>query len=249
MRIITIMLGTLFSAVGIYLVANGGLTFSSVAFIVGLVFTVGGIVECLSYGSYRGQKTTNSWILVDGTSTFMLGVLILLNKLSAEGVAPMVLGLWILYSGIRNFVHAWEQIELHEKGFLDHLLIGLVNIVLGLYAFFDQDLLNLSSITLVGIYMLAGGLNIMHVGATIVIRKPEFLKTKEERLAEAAAKREEAHEAAVEAIRVFKETRAALKLIEETPKEVLDPTEAPRPGSPEALALAEKAQNDAASEA
>ena len=44
MRIITIMMGTLFSVTGIYLIANGGLTFMSVAFIVGLMFAVAGVI-------------------------------------------------------------------------------------------------------------------------------------------------------------------------------------------------------------
>lgn len=137
----------------------------------------------------------------------------------------------ILFSGIRNFVRAWEKIDVRGDGFYDHLIIGFVNIVLGLYAFFDQDLFDFSTITLVGIYMLSGGVNIAHVGATIKIRKPEFLKTKEEKLEEAAAKAAEAHQAAKEAIRFAKETKAELKVIEQTPAEEMDRTLAPKPGT------------------
>jgi len=161
----------------------------------------------------------------------MLGVLILMNKLSAEAAVPLVLGLWILFSGIRSFVHAWEKIDVRGEGFYNTLIIGLVNIILGLYAFFDQDLFDLSTVTLVGIYMITGGINIANVGATIKIRKPEFLKTKEEKMEDAAAKAEEAHQAAKEAIKFAKETRAELRVIRETPAEELDMTLAPKPGT------------------
>ncbi|MBR5488617.1 MAG: DUF308 domain-containing protein [Firmicutes bacterium] len=231
MRIITMLTGVLFSATGIFLVANGGLTFMSMAFIVGLVFAVAGVVECLSYSGYRGEDEVKSWIMIDGTCTFMLGALILMNKLSAEAAVPLVLGLWILFSGIRNFVHAWEKIDVRGEGFYNLLVIGLVNIILGLYAFFDQDLFDLSTVTLVGIYMITGGINIANVGATIKIRKPDFLKTKEEKMEEAAAKAEEAHQAAKEAIKFAKETRAELRVICETPAEELDLTLAPKPGT------------------
>lgn len=244
MRIITIMMGTLFSVTGIYLIANGGLTFLSVAFIVGLMFAVAGVVECLSYSGYRGEDEAKSWILIDGTCTFMLGVLILMNKLAAEAAVPLVLGLWILFSGIRNFVKAWEKIEVRGERFYDHLLIGFVNIVLGLYAFFDQDLFNFSTVTLVGIYMLSGGINIAHVGATIKIRKPDFLKTKEEKLEEAAAKAAEAHQAAKEAIRFAKETKAELKVIEQTPAEEMDRTLAPKPGTETPAETAESQESE-----
>ena len=239
MRIITMLTGVLFSATGIFLVANGGLTFMSMAFIVGLVFAVAGVIECLSYSGYRGEDEVKSWIMIDGTCTFMLGALILMNKLSAEAAVPLVLGLWILFSGIRNFVHAWEKIDDRGEGFYNLLVIGLVNIILGLYAFFDQDLFDLSTVTLVGIYMITGGINIANVGATIKIRKPDFLKTKEEKMEEAAAKAAEAHLAAKEAIKFAKETRAELRVISETPAEVLDPTLAPKPGTEEEETITE----------
>lgn len=242
MRSITMLMGALFSVTGIYLIANSGLTFMSVAFVVGLMFAVAGIIECLSYSGYRGNDDeVKSWILIDGTCTFMLGVLILMNKLAAEAAVPLVLGLWILFSGIRNFVHAWEKIEARGDGFYDQLLIGLLNIVLGLYAFFDQELFDMSTIGLVGLYMVAGGVNIAHVGATIKILKPDFLKTKEEKMEEAAAKAAEAHLAAKEAIKFAKETRAELRVISETPAEELDPTLLPKPGTekPEEDSLAE----------
>ncbi|MCI8608608.1 MAG: hypothetical protein HFE73_03095 [Firmicutes bacterium] len=231
MRIITMTMGALFTITGIYLVANGGLMFMSVAFIVGLVFVVAGIVECLSYSSYRGEDEVKSWILIDGTSTFMLGVLILMNKLSADVAVPLVLGVWILFSGIRNFVHAWERWDKRDAGFYDHLFIGLLNIVLGLYAFFDADLFDFSTLTLVGVYMIAGGVSIINVGATIVILKPDFIKTKEERLEDAAAKAAEAHQAAKEAIKIAKEAKAELRVVTETPAEMIDPTLAPKPGT------------------
>ncbi|MBR4409763.1 MAG: hypothetical protein IKT31_00440, partial [Firmicutes bacterium] len=73
-----------------------------------------------------------------------------------------------------------------------------------------------------------------NVGATIKIRKPDFLKTKEEKMEEAAAKAEEAHQAAKEAIKFAKETRAELRVICETPAEELDLTLAPKPGTEKA---------------
>ena len=81
MRILTMLTGILFLGAGIYLVANEGVTFLSVAFIVGLMFVIAGVVECLSYSSYRGDNVERSWILNDGTTTFVLGVLILLLAL------------------------------------------------------------------------------------------------------------------------------------------------------------------------
>ncbi|MGN0734194.1 MAG: HdeD family acid-resistance protein [Anaerovoracaceae bacterium] len=233
MRILTMLTGLLFIGAGVFLVANEGVTFLSVAFVAGVMFVIAGIVECLSYSSYRGDNEERSWILNDGTTTFVLGVLILLNKISADAVVPMILGLWVLITGIRNFVHAWEHVEERGNAFYDHLIIGLLNIIFGLYVFFDSEIFNLASVTLIGLCVIVQGINIIHVGATIRTVKPKFIKTKEEMLEEAAAKFEEAHANAKEAIKAAKAAQAELKSVERTPEELLDPTLAPKPGRTE----------------
>lgn len=231
MRILTMLTGILFMGAGIFLVANEGVTFLSVAFIVGWMFVIAGVVECLSYNSYRGDNVERSWILNDGLTTFVLGGLILLNKISADAVVPMILGLWVLIAGIRNFVHAWEHIEERGNAFYDHLIIGLLNIVFGIYVFFDGEIFNLASITMIGLCIIVQGINILHIGATIRIIKPKFIQTKEEMLEEAAAKFEEAHANAKEAIKAAKAAQAELKSVEETPEEMLDLALAPKPGT------------------
>lgn len=231
MRILTMLTGILFMGAGIFLVANEGVTFLSVAFIVGWMFVIAGVVECLSYNSYRGDNVERSWILNDGLTTFVLGGLILLNKISADAVVPMILGLWVLIAGIRNFVHAWEHIEERGNAFYDHLIIGLLNIVFGIYVFFDGEIFNLASITMIGLCIIVQGINILHIGATIRIIKPKFIQTKEEMLEEAAAKFEEAHANAKEAIKAAKVAQAELKSVEETPEEMLDLALAPKPGT------------------
>jgi len=241
-RILTMLTGILFIATGVFLVANEGVTFLSVAFIVGLVFVIAGIVECLSYSSYRGDNEERTWILNDGTTTFVLGVLILLNKISADAVVPMVLALWVLITGIRNFVRAWEHVDDRSTNFWDHLLIGILNLVFGLYVFFDGEIFNLASITMIGLCIIVQGVNIVHIGATIIIQKPKFIRTKWEMVEEATAKFEEAHSVAIEAIKAAKEAQEELKTVRNTPEELLDPTLAPMPGSEEAAALAAEAE-------
>ncbi len=229
MRVLTMLTGALFIGVGGYLVGNAGVTFLSVAFIVGLIFLVAGIVEVLSYSSYRGDNEERSWILTDGLTTFILGFLIIDNKISADIVVTTLLGLWVMSAGIRNMVHAWEHIETRTNNFYDHLIVGMVNIIFGFYVFFNPDFFNFATITVIGLCIIVQGMNIFHIGATIRIIKPNFIKTKEEKLAEAAAKAEEAHAAAKEAIKAAKEAKAELKTVEATPEEELDLTLAPKP--------------------
>ena len=96
-----------------------------------------------------------------------------------------------------------------------------------------SDILNLQTMMMVGLCVVVQGINILHVGSTIIIQKPDFLKTKAEKLEAAAAKAAEAHVAAKEAIKAVKEAKAEVRVIEATPEEVLDITVAPKPGTGE----------------
>ncbi len=234
--------GALFMGAGIYLIAHGGITFMSVAFVIGILFVIGGIAECLAYSNYRGDEDDRTWILIDGMTTFLLGGLILLNKLSADAVIPLVLGLWVITTGVRNFVTAWESMDRRDKAFYDHLAIGLLNLIAGIYVFFDTDIFNLATITMVGLCIVVQGFNIFHIGAMITILKPDLLKTKEEMLQDATSKAEEAKAAAKEAIKAAKEAKAEVRNIEATPEELLDATLTPKPGTDEAKALEESLQ-------
>ena len=92
MRTLTVISGLLFVAGGGYFIAKEGITFLSVAFAVGILFMVGGIIECLSHSAYRGDGEDRTWVLIDGLTTFALGALIILDKISADIVVPQVLG-------------------------------------------------------------------------------------------------------------------------------------------------------------
>jgi len=230
MRILTILSGFLMVAAGVFLVANEGITFLSVAFIVGIIFVVCGIVECLSYNSYRGDDIQEkTWILIDGMTTFILGCLVLMGKLSADAVVPMVLGLWVLVTGIRNFIRAWERMSVKNLTFYEHLIIGALNLIFGIYVFFDRDIFNLAAITMIGLCLIVQGLNLMLVGGTIVLQKPDFAKTKSEKMEELQANLEEAHLKAKEAIALAKAAKYELKEMEAMPEEEFDKSLAPMP--------------------
>lgn len=233
MRIVTILIGILFIIGGAVLICFHGLTFMSVAFLIGIAFILAGIVEMLSYGSYRGDDEDKGWVLIDGLTIFALGIIIITDMIAADNVVTMVFGLWVLIGGFRNIVRAWEHRHDRHRFFYDHLSVGVLNTLAGLYVFFDQEILNLPALTLIGICIIVQGFNICHMGTSIIIVKPDFIKTKEEKLQEAALRAEEAHQAAKEAIQAAKEAQKELKVVISTPEEKLDVTLVPKPEASE----------------
>lgn len=243
MRTLNMIMGGLFILGGFFMIFKGGVTFLSVAFVVGLLLILAGAVECLSYKSYRGVEEDNKWVLIDGFVMFILGILIISNRISADASVPLVLGLWVLTIGVRNLVRAWEKIDDKSNFFYGHGIIGLVNLFVGLYMFFNDSLLAASVASLVGICLITQGTNLIMVASTIVVMKHEKIMTKEELLTKAVEEAGAAHEAAKEAIKMAKEAKANVRVIEETPEEELDLMLAPKPGEATSTAEGEQEAN------
>lgn len=236
MRSLNMIIGILFVGIGILMIAGlNGVTFLSVAFLLGLLFMIAGALGCLSYRSQREDSLDKTWILVDGLTTFGLGFLIITNRLAADVAVPLVLGLWVMITGLRNMIRALEKIDVKDSYFYGHLSIGVINLIAGIYMFFNNDLLQLPTGVLVGICVITHGLNILMVGATVLVVKSGFIMNKEEMIEAASVKVEEAHEAAKQAIAELKEAKANVAIIEETPEELLDAAMAPKPTAEEAV--------------
>ena len=113
--------------------------------------------------------------------------------------------------------------------FYDHLIVGILNLLVGFYVFFDADIFHLTTITLIGLCVVVQGINLCNVGLTIRILKPDIIKTKEEMLSDAAKKARDAQLAAREALEAAKAAQTEFREVALTPAEVIDKTLAPKP--------------------
>ena len=98
MRILTIISGILMVLTGAFCLMNPGQTFLSLAFVVGLIMVLNGLIHALAYFIGRGlhnRGDNNGWILTDALLTLLLGILILCNQLVADTAIPLVFGMWM----------------------------------------------------------------------------------------------------------------------------------------------------------
>lgn len=236
MRLVTTTMGMLILIGGVFLITQEGLLFTQIVFPLGAIFIIVGIIECLSYKSYRGDEEEKSWVLIDGATTLSLGFIIFMNQITLEIVASKVFGLWVLIIGIRNFVRSIEhsrkakEMEVDKPtGYYNHLVIGVLNFGVGLYSFFNPVLFNFHTMVLVGVCLIVEGINIVNVGISIVLRKIKFIQTKAERVTEAEDRAKKAHMKAKKALRDAERAKDELKLVSSIPEEFLDLTLRARP--------------------
>ena len=202
MRTLTIISGILMFMTGVFCFVNSGQTFLAMAFIVGLVMVINGLIHTSAYLLGRGlnNRDNNGWILADALITLLLGILVLCNQLVADTSIPMVFGMWVLVSGILR-IEAATHINKEKKltNFRTTTATGILAVIVGLFGFINPLVTWLSTVILLGMFMVVQGINIIELGIHMPHEKKSYVK-------------------------IYKRKRTAVKITpeEETPEKVAE---------------------------
>ncbi|MGX8773699.1 MAG: HdeD family acid-resistance protein [Bacillota bacterium] len=168
MRILTLAGGVLMVLTGAFCFINPGQTFMTMAFVIGSVMVINGLIHALGFLLARssfGIGDNNGWILIDAVLTLLLGILILCNQLTVDIAIPMIFGMWVLVTGLLRF-EASTRINRQKKpaNFRAALITGVVTIIVGLFGFINPLITYVSVIVLLGIFMVVQGANSIELG-------------------------------------------------------------------------------------
>ncbi|HUM56436.1 MAG TPA: DUF308 domain-containing protein [Bacillota bacterium] len=167
MRVLIIVSGGILVLTGVFCFANPGASFLAVAFVLGIVMVLDGVIQTSGYlyGRSGSKQDNNGWIMVDAAITFILGILVLSNQLVAEIAVNGVFGMWALTSGVQRVVTA-TNIDREEKKKNHYWAMGtgIICVVAGVYAFLDYLLLGIGTVILLGIIFLLQGVSTFELG-------------------------------------------------------------------------------------
>ena len=180
MRILTIISGILLVLTGAFCLMNPGQTFLSLAFVVGLIMVLNGLIHALAYFIGRGlhnRGDNNGWILTDALLTLLLGILILCNQLVADTAIPLVFGMWMLVAGILR-IEASTHIDKERKrsNFRTTMITGILTVLVGLFGFINPLVQWMTTAVLLGIFLVMQGVNVIELGIHMPHEKKSYVK-------------------------------------------------------------------------
>ena len=180
MRVITLTGGFLMVATGAFCFINPGQTFMTMAFVIGSVMVINGVIHALGFLLARGSfgiGDNNGWILIDAILTLLLGILILCNQLTVDMAIPMIFGMWVLVSGLLRF-EAATRINRQKKpgNFKAAFITGVVTILVGLIGFINPFVTYVSIIITLGIFLVVQGINSIELGINMPHKVKEDAK-------------------------------------------------------------------------
>lgn len=161
-RVLWIIAGVLLMIAGIYCLCNPDVGLLTLSIYLGLAMLVSGIVDIVIFAKCNRDMVGAGWFLADGILTVLLSLFLLFNRGFTLLSLPFIFSVWLLFSGINQFVNSFELQRLGVKGWGWLTALGVLLTIVGFFSISDPiaDLVTLS--------FLAGFLLICEGVATIV---------------------------------------------------------------------------------
>lgn len=186
MKIFTIIMGILLILGGISCVFMPGITFLSIAWILGICFLVMGVNICIAYFHERKKEESSIWDLVSGGLTILFGVLLLTNvyaKFLTEAMIIYGFVFWLLATGGMRIAASIQLKRAGVKYWIWMFLVGALTIIIGVYALFHPGVTARALGYLIGIVVIIQGINLLSFGLSMkVLDKQSPMPSNEERL-------------------------------------------------------------------
>ena len=156
-RVLWIVAGVLLIIVGIYCLFNPDVGLLSLSLYIGSAMLISGIIDIVIFAKWNGKMFGTGWFLADGILTVLLALFLLFNQAFTMLSLPFIFGMWLLFSGINQFVNSFELQSFGVRGWGWLTALGILLAVVGFFSLFGP-IANLFALSiLVGILLICEG--------------------------------------------------------------------------------------------
>ena len=136
-RILWIIVGVLLIIAGIYCLCNPDVGLLSLSLYLGIVLLISGIIDIVIFAKCNQYMIGAGWFLADGILTVLLSLFLLFNQAFTLLSLPFIFSMWLLFSGINQFVNSFELQNLGVRGWGWLTALGVLMAVAGFFSLFN----------------------------------------------------------------------------------------------------------------
>ncbi len=164
MRVLTIISGVIVILTGLWCVANQGVAFAALAFILGSVMVINGIIGATAFVKMKNRPEGMGWALSDALMGIVLGCIVLSNQLATDLMIIMFFGMWMLFSGCNRIVGSLTLRKQENISWSWTMGLGVISTLAGIYSFLNSNFAGITLGILIGIFFLIQGTNVLTFG-------------------------------------------------------------------------------------
>ncbi len=160
-RILWIIAGVLLIIAGILCLFNPGTALVTLSLYLGIAMLVSGIIDIVIFAKGSSHIAGAGWILADGILTVIMSLFLLFDQAFAILSLTFIFGMWLIFSGISQFVHSFELKRFGVRGWGWFTAIGILLTLAGFFSFMDPVAELFALGVMVGIMFLCQGIAII----------------------------------------------------------------------------------------
>ncbi len=164
MKVISIILGILLIMAGIFMVMTPGITYTSMSWMIGCLLILAGANGFVQYFSADKTAKKPVWELIFGILSLILGGIVLINPMTGllvELALTYAFDFWLILGGITRVGHAFTMRKNKERNWGWSIAMGILSVVVGVYALFHIGTLALAIGMMVGVAVMMSGFNLI----------------------------------------------------------------------------------------
>lgn len=132
----SIVTSMIFAIIGILFISNPDGTFQFAATVLGIIFIAFGAFKILNYFRDRGNTDFYNYDLIYGLVSAVAGIIIIINSSALQTIFRLIIGIWIIYSGIMRAVLATKLQAVKSDAWLPVLIIAILIMLCGIFLTF-----------------------------------------------------------------------------------------------------------------
>ena len=177
-KVLSIILGILMIASGLYCLTVPALTFLGIGgYVVGAAMLLDAISRIHAWWQYRKTGDADGWMLAGGILSCIVGLVLIVNdvaKLQWAAFVVYMVGIWILIRGIITIIRAFRARKFHKtyetsfigKNWWIRAIIGVLMCVFGIMSLWHPDLTMATIGTFIALGIIVAGCETITIALT-----------------------------------------------------------------------------------
>lgn len=150
--LISIVSSLVFFLLGMILVLKPDIVIAVITYVLGGIFILVGLIKIAIYFVNRKEMEIYSYEMIFGICMIAIGIFTITCSATIEALFRIVIGIWIMYSGIIRFVASIRLKNVDVKIWPILLIIAIIMILSGIYVFITKGSLIISLGAIMMIY-------------------------------------------------------------------------------------------------
>ncbi len=130
-----------FAILGIILIWQKDAIMSMIAYILGAVFILLGIIKVVNYLQTKSKSDLYNYELVYGIMAVIIGIVIMVYSSTISKIFGIIIGIWIVYSSVVRASSAIKLKQIKSNIWIYSLVIAAIMLVCGLVVIFNTGVI------------------------------------------------------------------------------------------------------------